>query len=74
MSLLCVAREMELQGVRHGGKEMPLILRGEAKTGRGEPCGALGMQRRHRGDVGWWWGGGARADDQGGKRSEGISP
>lgn len=59
MSLLCVAREMELQGVRHGEKEMPLILRGGAKTGRDENhrawpdlSGALGMQRRHRGDGG----------------------
>lgn len=31
-----MAGEMEPQGVSHGEKEMPLILRGGASTGRGE--------------------------------------
>ena len=37
---LCVARRDGIAGVSHGEKEMPLILRGEAKTGRGEKHGA----------------------------------
>lgn len=40
VNLLCVARRDGIAGVSHGEKQMPLVLRGEAKPRRGEEHGA----------------------------------